>query len=948
MDLNKLPVEPAITPALGLAGAIMMLTGVIYTLIGIRTKWLHIFLSSAYLVSLAITVLIIYVMHPPISNAIQGAYFVAAFVTGVVFGIGSVVFNDITECLGCLLGGFSLSMWFMVLRPGGLVRTTVGRVILIACFSLGVCALYFHRFTRPYGLIGSISFTGATVIVIGIDCFSRAGLKEFWMYIWSKPFSLTNVPLADGCTDLNVNVFPPQYSGPYPVTRGIRVEIAAIVLLSLVGVMSQLKVWKIVRKRKEQKEAHRLAEERRQEQAELDLGRRLEEGNVREKMRWEATYGGRTQVSSGLGNNATSTPCNPSTSAHEDGDFGKGSMESTNKNGAKSDDTWLREPAGITVRVASEDSIYEMPSSTTEDLLATNRQKQPGSDTGTVQDISNMTSRSQTYAKLVGTSTEQCGPKVTPLPFNVVAPSLHEDDSRSSIATFAASDRIPSRMSERLSGSGLLWNLSRRPSPKSSASVYNENTASSVAATADDIGDDASSRGDVSELGADMVSGGEDKVDVTERLLSDDDLLPLTSENLEANKATPKHANEAPSILPEGFERLNSNGGVVDTDRGRGYLEHSLKPTSPPPALPERSPSRVQTVASQNSHEDLSPGRASALVSQPSEEQSSPSTLRNQLPEGASKVVMVYRTNEWAKHLEKAEAPEMDDLRKPLQDRNQEPIIAETAAPVHVKALQQTPLTAEPAPMKIKKNLAIQKPELNQSTSSRDSLPSQQRKSDNRSSLRRSSMGKILDRSSPQVSLPRRNHRSSSSPLAESPIDENVEMTFPKRISAHPTNALMAHRSSQLQLARTNSSNSPDPIHSQNLQNREPDSIPSAHRQSLPHRNPYRNSSRPSLTPGTSATLISPTPPQNRETIAANWRSSLRQDPRASNQALNNELEGRQTGLLMQQRSSSAGMQAADVEKARRETQAAQGMRSGDLLEAHQRAMRRMQGSVKH
>ena len=163
-----------------------MLTGVVYTLIGIRTKWLHIFLSSSYLVSLAVTVLIIYVMHPPIPNAIQGAYFVAALVTGVAFGIGSVIFPDITECLGCLLGGFCLSMWFLVLRPGGLVRPIVGKVVMIACFSVGTTGLYFHRLTRPYGLIGSTSFAGATVIVLGIDCFSRAGLKEFWMYIWSK------------------------------------------------------------------------------------------------------------------------------------------------------------------------------------------------------------------------------------------------------------------------------------------------------------------------------------------------------------------------------------------------------------------------------------------------------------------------------------------------------------------------------------------------------------------------------------------------------------------------------------------------------------------------------------------------------------------------------------------------------------------------------------------
>ena len=163
-----------------------MITGVLYTLIGIKTKWIHIFFSTAYLVSLAVTVLIVYVMHPPVTNAVQGAYFVAAFATGTLFGGGSVVFADLTEGLGCLLGGFCVSMWFLELRPGGLIQSTIGKVIFIACFTLGAYAFYVSHHTRPYGLIGSISFAGATVIVLGIDCFSRAGLKEFWLYIWSK------------------------------------------------------------------------------------------------------------------------------------------------------------------------------------------------------------------------------------------------------------------------------------------------------------------------------------------------------------------------------------------------------------------------------------------------------------------------------------------------------------------------------------------------------------------------------------------------------------------------------------------------------------------------------------------------------------------------------------------------------------------------------------------
>lgn len=183
---TDLPITPAITPALSVAGAILILTGPFYALVGIKNKWLQVFLSSAYLTSLAVTVLIVYVMHPPVSNAIQGAYLVAACMTGLIFGGGSLIFADITEALACLLGGFSLAMWFLVLVPGGLIRSTAGKAIFIGCFILGSFGFYTSRWTRAYGIIGSTAFAGATVIVLGIDCFSRAGLKEFWLYIWGE------------------------------------------------------------------------------------------------------------------------------------------------------------------------------------------------------------------------------------------------------------------------------------------------------------------------------------------------------------------------------------------------------------------------------------------------------------------------------------------------------------------------------------------------------------------------------------------------------------------------------------------------------------------------------------------------------------------------------------------------------------------------------------------
>ena len=184
--MEALPIQPRITPALGLAGVILVAFGATLCIVGIKHKWLYIFLSTAFLTSLAVTVLIVYLMNPPVSEAIQGAYFVAAVSTGLIFGGLALVFKEVCEGLGCLLGGFCLAMWFLCLAPGGLIGSTTGRAILIGVFCVVFFGLYFSQYSRMYGLIGCTAFAGAQIAVLGVDCFSRAGLKEFWLYIWGE------------------------------------------------------------------------------------------------------------------------------------------------------------------------------------------------------------------------------------------------------------------------------------------------------------------------------------------------------------------------------------------------------------------------------------------------------------------------------------------------------------------------------------------------------------------------------------------------------------------------------------------------------------------------------------------------------------------------------------------------------------------------------------------
>ena len=214
---------------MGVGGFILIVLGAILALIGIRNLWyersctanaaftyqrmenrVQVFLSAGFLTSLGVVVshsppssvrtslrtpiltpeqvLIIYVMSPPVTNAVQGAYLVAVFSTGLTFGALAIVFKELTEGLGCLFGGFCFSMWLLTLKPGGLLTETSPKSGFIAAISVAFYALSFNHHTRPYGLIVSTGFAGGTAVTLGVDCFSRAGLKEFWLYIWGKLF----------------------------------------------------------------------------------------------------------------------------------------------------------------------------------------------------------------------------------------------------------------------------------------------------------------------------------------------------------------------------------------------------------------------------------------------------------------------------------------------------------------------------------------------------------------------------------------------------------------------------------------------------------------------------------------------------------------------------------------------------------------------------------------
>jgi hypothetical protein len=305
-DGNALPIEPKINAPLGVAGAFLLISGLALGFVGVRNRSVQTFLSTALLMALGCEVLIFYLMHPPVPVAIQAAYLIAGVAGGLLLGGLSLIFKEVSEGFGCVLGGFCFAMWLLVLSPGGQITNKVGKIILIAILCALGYASYISRFTRVYGLIVCTSFAGATAFVLGIDCFSRAGLKEFWLYIWGTltGYLLWNIELTPR-TDLNDNEFP-LFTDTYPITRPMRAEIAAIIIVCFLGTMSQIKIWKIVKEKKAKHDAQRIQDEEARVVLEEQVGRDVESRNRRSLAAWEETYddkkGARVNVSdSGIG-----------------------------------------------------------------------------------------------------------------------------------------------------------------------------------------------------------------------------------------------------------------------------------------------------------------------------------------------------------------------------------------------------------------------------------------------------------------------------------------------------------------------------------------------------------------------------------------------------------------------------------------------------------------------
>lgn len=687
---EKLPLQPRVTVAFGFAGALLIITGTLLAFVGIQHKLLYICLSTVYLVCLSITVLIIYVMNPPVSDAVQGAYLVGIVVPGLIFGGGAMVFSNLTEGLGCMLGGFTISMWLLCLKAGGLLTNTTSIVIFICVFSAVVFSTAYVNFFQPYTLIFSLAFSGATAIVLGIDCFSRAGLKEFWVYIWR----------------LNDDIFP-LGTTTYPMTRGIKVEVAGIVVFTVLGILVQWKLWGFIRKKHKAKMEERAAERRALEREEEMIGQRVNWETSKQRERWEEVYhpdgtrigpdGKACQSSlgsdSGIGDMSAKRADSHSTlgkkgvpqiTVHEEAiEMAQLPIHSRSSSGAGS---LSRRLSQIVYTTRGSDEEVQMVDSST-----TNARKSKDLDAlaALEGDRSARTSKRDSKSKRVSGSPD------TPFPSLDVSGG---DNARNS-----------NRLSADSRGSRLLHRLSHNSSTDKRRSTSKKglreddddwDASSSIAATIDD-------------------------------LQSDFDLADLRS-------------------LPSGTPRVSM------------VLDKAINASDPDPALV------AEGLNGNESSSDWTWKKKAKEADILHMAGPSKSLTKDVLPPAAPKVAATFRAEEWAKRLDDAEAPVVPEIEQaltptkasfsrssteppsPVSQTIPEDSVLDSApskddeapAPVNIESLQQTALTGEVAPAPPRPRSAQPQPTMNLRPNSRDQNPW-------RSSMQPNSAGHSPDSSRP-------------------------------------------------------------------------------------------------------------------------------------------------------------------------------------------------------
>lgn len=476
----------------------------------------------------------------------------------------------------------------------------------------------------------------------------------------------------------------------------------------------------------------------------MELGRTLEEKKVNDLVRWEAMYGDSAKGNSTAAQSSTSDT-HQTRHTPEPVEVPDNSVEmvnfSTPAHDKSADKDMIEE--GVDQSEKSNDTHNEPATATTEGLEAP-----PDPETSNAeQDIetNNDEDNQTTVDKVIESPASPpppVSPCVTPLPFTVPLPqdkaSNREDDGHSVQVVVDDIDSNSVRTSRRLSTVSLLRRLSHRnDTDRSNSGMRSESgemlvpatsgssTSSGHAMVDSDVGSDLgvghdfeinteihdtdsrSNDGYNEAIGEDSLVGPVQRPSPT--LLDEFDIpqdVKNTAPHIQSVGNRTKTARSVGEKISTVNEEADACSGEVSDKRRHTFdgatsdVRIIKSPTSAVMKKPTSRPIDSITERDVNIEKSGAALSSSKSKSSASKKEDLTSEIVKRLPSHVSPVVMSYRTNEWAKHLSHADAPEPEPLELMADTERSVSVEAvEVAAPLNIKELKQTALTASPAPV---------------------------------------------------------------------------------------------------------------------------------------------------------------------------------------------------------------------------------------------------------
>lgn len=621
----------------------------------------------------------------------------------------------------------------------------------------------------------------------------------------------------------------PYHTYTYPVTRNIRVEIAVIIIITVFGVIGQMRLWKVIKARRTKEESSRQEAERKKDEDDTEVGRELEANNLRARAEWEQIYGNghdkkdpslsETAIaddsrrgSDGFGSSTTQEKDNSiemkamatidqSAGASDSGKPLETVEEAVHDNNAEDQDVRSQHEAEM------RDLEAQRPVSAISQRTAGSKSYFPednDSEHGAVIDSEVGTQRGSKHfsrKSWVNRLSWRFGNVQILDPQSVSQEALVvHDDTTSSVAgvvdelTIVSGPRsIASSIDEDGKDEAYEKEIPNEGVPEhnvlseATAGKLNSQTRQTAAPTAVTTGGDlAISR--ESEDGNDRPTENEQEnhgksTAATVSIGDPGENQGVRSENaviqVQQDKSVSQPEDRKEEASATVIEKLESNAGEAVFEK-----QPSASPETEQKDIDNSDDPRANIENNVTEADSVSQTKPAEPIKRATLDMT---TVKN-IPEQTSKVIHSFRTKEWAKHLADAETPDLEPLELENGVQMDSDNIEEAAAPVHVDGLLQTALSAQPPPALMSPELSVSNSEQTRRLSDYSSMPSpEMSRSKTRNSLhdisgrsppplmRNASMGSIIPQQEQDAITPML--RSTSTPFltVTSPGNGKVE-----------------------------------------------------------------------------------------------------------------------------------------------------------------------------